>query len=112
MGGDVLKQYARLARELDRDAMDWFPRTRDVYYGRVLMFLRCRCLGIDAWEVVAVVSMWKARRGQFIDCGVIDDGSEPARCHIISAGCLRHRTINLPHPEFRGEPLCVLPLRK
>jgi hypothetical protein len=109
--GDVLAQYASLSRQLDREALNWFPQDVDVYYGRALMFLRCRCHGISEWEVVAVVSMWKGRRGQFIDAGTIDNGSERALCQIISAECLRDQTITLPHSEFRGDPLSVLPLR-
>ena len=111
MRGDILKQYATLARQMDREAMDWFPQDRDVYCGRVLMFLRCRCHGIDAWEVVAVVSMWKARRGQFVGSGLIDNGSERGLCQIISAECLRNHTISLPHSEFGGDLLSILPLR-
>ncbi len=109
-GGVLLAQYAKLARQFDRETMNWVSQARDVSYGRVLMFLRSH--GIGTWEAVAVVSTWKARPGGFIYAAVIADVSEPACCQIISAGCVRHRTINLPHPEVGGEPLSVLSWRK
>jgi hypothetical protein len=112
VGGDVLASYATISRELDREALDWFPQADDIYCGRVLMFLRCRCYAMAEWQVLAVVSMRKARRGQFADVLCVDGTSQLADCEIISAECLQQHTISLPHSQFRGEPLSIRPLRK
>ena len=103
MTGSTLSQYATTSRSIDRDdPRRWYPSEGDTYYGRVLMFFRCRCHGTRSWKYLAAVKMQKARYGPFPGCATITGRSEHALIEIVSVQHLQVRTMSVPTPQYVG----------
>jgi hypothetical protein len=101
ISGRTLQQYANASRRINRDyTAEWFLRDTSTYYGRVLMFIRCRCHGLQSWVYLAVVTLREARVGPFVGCGTISGRSKEAPIHIVSAYHLHSQTLSLPQPEY------------
>ena len=100
MTGATLAQYATVSRAIDHeDPHRWYPSDSDTYYGRVLMFFRCRCHGMRSWKYLAAVKMQKASFGPFTGCATITSRTRSGPVYIVSVLHLQTRTISVPTPE-------------
>ena len=101
MSGTTLQEYANASRRMNRDdPAEWFPSDTSTYYGRVLMFIRCRCYGLQSWVYLAVVTLREARVGPFVGCATISGRSAEAPIRIVSMYHLNCQTLSLPEPEY------------